>query len=30
MYADVAALRAAAAFQRATSYHERRPPEFAV
>lgn len=30
LYADAAALRAAAAFQRATSYHERRPPEFTV
>lgn len=30
LYADAAALRAAAAFQRATSHHERRPPEFTV
>lgn len=30
LYADAAALRAAGAFQRATSYHERRPQEFAV
>lgn len=30
LYADAAALRAAAAFQRATEYHERRPPRFEV